>query len=300
MKYSYGKLTENKFIVSNQLDLLQIYEIKDNKLIFIKEMKLGFGKDEYFRSFEFLETENNLIIGKKNGIIQFINLESEAIIREVKLPLSDEYYFDWNLDILKLSNDENWLAVGQPWYTVYPLNLNTLSSTEISIPAQPLQIKYSFDNKYVALIHGEQGGQGLIVYRQNEIGDWQEVYEYWATSAFEFSKKQNVVYHFGLKDTIGVLTKVNLIDSSKIEWEAFFTLTELGNENIHSYGFGLNNLTIINNSLEFSINNKTIILDETNGQVLENYTNNNRTIQTLCNSTMKVRLTEDKIIMEKI
>lgn len=300
MRYSYGKLTENKLIVSNQVDTLHIYEVKNNELLFIKEMKFNFGKDDYFRNFEYLESEDTLIIGQKNGIIQFIDLTSEKILKEIQLPLSNDYYFGWNLDILKLSNDNKWLTVGQTWYTAYPLNLSTLKSTEMSIPAQPLEIKYSFDNSYVSFIHGEQGGQGLIVYHQTENGDLIEIYKHWAITACEFAKQQNVIYHFGLKDDIGILKKINLTDSNTLEWEALFNLIELGDENVHNYGFGLNDLTLINNRLEFSINNKIIVLNESDGTVQEIYNNDNRTIQTLYNTKIKLRLTEYKIISEII
>ncbi len=300
MKYLYGKLTERKLIVSDQVDTLHIYEIKNNELFFVKEMKFNFRKDDYFRNFEYLESEDTLIIGQKKGVIQFIDLTSEKVISEVQLPLSDDYYLDWNLDILKLSNDNKWLAVGQTWYTAYPLNLSTLKSIEISIPAQPLEIKYSFDNNYVSLIHGEQGGQGLIIYHQTEDGNWIEVYEDWAILAFEFAKNQNAIYHFGLEDNIGILKKISLADNNTLEWKTFLSLADLGNESIYAYGFGINDLTLINNCLEFSINNKTIVLNEKNGKVLKNYNNNNRTKQTLYNSKIKIRLTEDKIISEII
>lgn len=300
MKYAYGKLTEKKLIISNQVDSLYIYDVKDDDIIFLKEMKFEFQEDEYFRNFEFWETENTLIVGKTNGIIQFIDLSSEKILKEVKLPLSNEYYLGWNLDILKLSNDEKWLAIGQTWYTAYPLNLTSFESREISIPAQPLKIEYSFDNKYVAIIHGEQGGQGLVVYLQSEDGNWEEIYEHWAVTGFEFSQDKNIIYHFGLKDGVGVVKAVNLLKGNLTEWETFLSLEELGDTNIHHYGFGLNSLKNVNHCLEFSINKKIIMLDISKGEIIENTETDNLILQTLCNSKIKISLTEEKIILKKI
>ncbi|MCZ8216286.1 MAG: hypothetical protein O9262_08610 [Cyclobacteriaceae bacterium] len=224
MKYLTGKLTKSRLIISDQIDTLNIYDLVDHEIVFVKEIKFGFGKDEYFRTFEFIENENLLLIGKKNGVVQFIDLTTERVLREIKLPLSNEYYLDWNLDILRLSKDENWLVVGQTWYTAYPVNLKTFESIEVSIPAQPLKIKYSFDNKYVSIIHGEQGGQGLVVYSQSEKGEWKEIYEDWAITGFEFSPDENIIYHFGLKDEVGVLKKVHLSNSVWTEWKVFFCL----------------------------------------------------------------------------
>ncbi|MFY7732412.1 MAG: hypothetical protein ACOVSR_02935 [Bacteroidia bacterium] len=96
------------------------------------------------------------------------------------------------------------------------------------------------------------------------------------------------------------MKKISLADNNTLEWKTFLSLADLGNESIYAYGFGINDLTLINNCLEFSINNNTIVLNEKNGKVLKNYNNNNRTKQTLYNSKIKIRLTEDKIISEII
>lgn len=300
MKYLTGKLTKSRLIVSDQIDTLNIYDLVDHEIFFVKEIKFGFGKDEYFRTFEFIENENLLLIGKKNGVVQFIDLTTERVLREIKLPLSNEYYLDWNLDILRLSKDENWLVVGQTWYTAYPVNLKTFESIEVSIPAQPLKIKYSFDNKYVSMIHGEQGGQGLVVYSQSEKGEWKEIYEDWAITGFEFSPDENIIYHFGLKDEVGVLKKVHLSNSVWTEWKVFFSLKELGDENIHNYGFGLHSIVNQGKDLEFSINNKTFILSALTGEVISTKTNDYKIIDVLRNEQIRVILTGEKMIVEKI
>lgn len=72
MKYLYGKLTERKLIVSDQVDTLHIYEIKNNELFFVKEMKFNFRKDDYFRNFEYLESEDTLIIGQKKVLFNLL------------------------------------------------------------------------------------------------------------------------------------------------------------------------------------------------------------------------------------
>jgi len=300
MKYLNGKLTKSRLIVSDQIDTLNIYDLADDEIVFVKEIKFGFGKDEYFRTFEFIENENLLLIGKKNGVIQFIDLTTERVIREIKLPLSNDYYLDWNLDILKLSNDERWLVVGQTWYTAYPVNLKTFESIEVSIPAQPLKIQYSFDNKYVSIIHGEQGGQGLVIYSQSEKGEWKEIYEHWAITGFEFSLDENIIYHFGLKDEVGVLKKVNLSNAVRTEWEAFFSLKELGDENIHNYGFGLHSLVNQGKGLEFSINNMTFVLSALTGKVILTKTNDYKIVDVLSNGQLRVILTGEKMIVEKM
>ncbi|MCZ8214950.1 MAG: hypothetical protein O9262_01870, partial [Cyclobacteriaceae bacterium] len=71
-------------------------------------------------------------------------------------------------------------------------------------------------------------------------------------------------------------------------------------ENIHNYGFGLHSIVNQGKDLEFSINNKTFILSALTGEVISTKTNDYKIIDVLRNEQIRVILTGEKMIVEKM
>lgn len=267
MKYSFIKKINGLLLAIDNEKGLNVFNINNNDITFYKRLEFDFIKDENFRTFEFIESLNQLVIGRKNGIVEFIDFETLDIQRKIKLPLSDDYYLYDALDILALSFNEKWLTVGQTWYTAYPLNLETNCAKEISIPAQPLRMRYSNDSNYIGIIHGEQGGNGLIIYRQSDNGEWNVEIEKWAIDAFSYSIDSNKVYCFGInKNDQGMLICQNLVGNKSIIWEKEYNLSELGISNINDYGLPV--LKTNGNRLILGIKSSVLLLNELDGEIV--------------------------------
>jgi len=267
MRYSFIKKINKHLIAIDNEKGLNVFNINNNDISFYKRLEFNLNRNENFRTIEFINSLNQIVIGRNYGIVEFIDFETLDIKRKIKLPLSDDYYLYDALDILALAPNEKWLAIGQTWYTAYPLNLETNCAKEISIPAQPLRMKYSNDSKYIGIIHGEQGGNGLVVYRQSEDGEWIVEIEKWAVDTFSYSTDSNKVYYFCInKNDKGMLTCQNLADNKSIIWEKEYNLCELGISNINDYGLPV--LKTKGNRLIFGIKSSVLLLNELDGEII--------------------------------
>lgn len=298
MQHIFGRLYDNLLITIGASQELNVYEIDADKFNLVKTINFDFKERDYFRSFEYLERENLLIIGRNNGVVQFIDLTTEKVEKEIKLPLSDDYFLYDNLDKLQLSNNRKWLAVGQIWYTAYPVNLENFEVKEMSLPAQPLEIQYSFDDNYVAVHHGEQGGDGLVVYKQTPDGEWIEVYEHWGISGFEFSTIDNCIYFFDIKRKEVVLKKVNLDSNNSLEWENTFSMIEFENIVYSSNNPEWDSFSLWagEKHLELAANNIITTIDVQTGQVVSTQKYDSKIIDILSCGSRKVLMAKDRII----
>jgi hypothetical protein len=299
MQNIFGRLYDNLLITIEASQKLNIYQIDTDKFNLVKTINFNFPDRSSFRTFEYLEEKNLLIIGRDNGMVQFIDLTTEKVQKEIKLPLSDDYFLGENLDMLQLSNNRKWLAVGQVWYTAYPINLENFEVKEMDIPAQPLKIKYSFDDNYVAVLHGEQGGQGLAVYKQTPDGEWIEVYEHWAITDFEFSKVDCCIYHFDINDKKVVLKKVNLVSNNRLEWENTFSIPQFENyinKTIDNPQFDCFSMLAGEKYLELTANNTLTTIDIQNGQMVSTKKYDSKIIEILSCGNRKILLAIDRII----
>jgi hypothetical protein len=299
MQNTFGRLYDNLLITIEESQNLNVYQIDGDKFILVKTINFNFPDRSCFRTFEYLERENLLIIGRDNGMVQFIDLTTEKVEKEIKLPLSDEYFLRMNLDMLQLSNNRKWLAVGQVWYTAYPINLENFEVKEMDIPAQPLKIQYSYDDNYVAVRHGEQGGYGLAVYKQTPDGEWIEVYEHWGATDFEFSNADCCIYHFDINDKTVVLKKINLASGNSLEWENTFSIAEYESIIITSTDnpeWNSFSMWADEKYLELTANNTLTTIDVQNGQVLSIKKYESKIVKILSCGNRKVLLAKDRII----
>ncbi|MBL3655328.1 hypothetical protein [Fulvivirga sediminis] len=260
MKYNYLGFIKDKLISVGGDKIIRVHDLENHSRSVIREVNLALDDDESLPTLVYLEHLNVVAIGRKNGIVQLIDFDSIKILREFHLPLSDNYYKGWGVMVMNMSPDQRILIIGQTWYTAYPLNIDSGSTKEISISAQPIAIKYSNDFKLVGVFHAEQGGQGLDIYKLISETNWEKLIDFWSINAFNFSSDSRKLIIFGKNENSLFQLKCLDINDFSVDWELEFSLADLGNDNIHDYGFLIGFIEVIQSTVCFAINSKVFFI----------------------------------------